>query len=150
MMPGVGGVIAQIDRRGSRYVTDGTVRGWMPVPTDGRESDLVHLTIDGERVASGTVDYTGKMLLAGNGYVDRYLFTLELPAQERDRQIRFALITDGGAPVGDEITLDVDASGRDIGSNKELKLGVLELVHHPRALRLSNAAVEAVSREALC
>lgn len=111
MMPGVGGVIAQIDPRGSRYVTGGTVRGWMPVPTDGRESDLVHLTIDGKRVASATVDYTGKMLLAGNGYVDRYLFTLELPDHGRGRQIRFALTTDEGAPVEEEITLDVDASG---------------------------------------
>jgi tetratricopeptide (TPR) repeat protein len=93
-------------------VTGGTVRGWMPVPSDGRARDLLHLTIDGERVVSGFVDYTGKKFHAGNGYVDRYMFAIELPLQAWGRQIRFGLFTDEGAPVGStEIDLDVDASG---------------------------------------
>lgn len=111
IVPSVGGVITQIDPRGSRYVTSGTVHGWMPAPTDGRTNDRLHLTIDGERAASVSVDYTGKMLLAGNGYTDRYLFALELPEQARGRQVRFALITDKGVPVEHEIILEVDASG---------------------------------------
>ncbi|KPF63738.1 tetratricopeptide repeat protein [Porphyrobacter sp. AAP60] len=112
MMPGIGGVVAKIDPRGSRYVTSGMVRGWMPVPTDGRAGDLVHLAIDGERAASVFVDYAGKVLLAGNGYVDRHPFCLELPKRAWGRQIRFALSTGEGATVGDgEIILDVDAAG---------------------------------------
>jgi tetratricopeptide (TPR) repeat protein len=112
MMPSIGGLVAQIDARGSRYVAAGMARGWMPVPTDDRQSDLLHLTIDGERVASGRVDYTGRVLLAGNGLADRHAFTLELPRQEWNREVRFGLVAEDGAPIGDgEIDLEVDASG---------------------------------------
>lgn len=112
MMSSVGGVIAQIDPRGSRYVTAGRLRGWMPVPTDGRESEDLHLTIDGERVASGRVDYTGKVLLASSGNPDRLLFMLDVPREAWGRPVRLGLVTDYNVPVfGEEIDLDIDASG---------------------------------------
>ena len=112
IMPSVGGVLAQIDARGSRYITAGKVRGWMPLPTDGRQSDLLHLTVDGERVASCLVDYSGEILLAAEGYVDRHAFFLELPQSAWDRDIRFGLVTDGGETVGHgEIDLKIDAMG---------------------------------------
>jgi len=112
MMPSVGGVIAQIDPRGSRYVTGGRVRGWMPVPGDDRESERLHLVIDGERLASGRVDYTGRVLLAGSGLPDRYPFTIDLPKSAWGRPVRLGLVTVHDVPVlGDEIDLAVDASG---------------------------------------
>lgn len=112
MMPSVGGVIAQITAQGSRYVTAGTVRGWMPVPTDGRESDVLHLTIDGKQVATAVVDYTGQALSAGSGHVERHLFSLELPKKVWGRQVQFSLSTAAGVPVGgEEMDLDLDAAG---------------------------------------
>ena len=45
--------------------------------------------------------------------------------------------------------VDVDAARGDIGGDKELELGVLELVHHAGALGLGDAAVETVGRESL-
>ena len=45
--------------------------------------------------------------------------------------------------------VDVDAAGGHIGGDEELKLRVLELVHHARALGLGDAAVETIRREAL-
>ena len=111
-MPRVGGLIAQIDPRGSRYITAGTVRGWMPVPIDERQSDILHLLVDGVRAASCELHYTGQVLIAGNGYVDRYLFSLELPADAYGRDIRFAIVTGNGAQVGNgEIDLAVDDRG---------------------------------------
>lgn len=112
MIHTVGGVTTQIGLRGSRYVEAGTVRGWLPVPPPGRTSDAVHLAIDGERVASTIVDYTGQMLHGGAGHVDRYAFTLDLPQQAWGRRVRFALSTDDDVLIGPgEIELDIDASG---------------------------------------
>lgn len=112
MMPTLGGVIAHIDPRGARYVTAGMVRGWMAVPSDGRESDVLHLVIDGKRVATCVVDYTRQRLHAGNGYVDRHLFTLDLPEKIRQREVRFSVTTDAGLAIGSgEIDLLIDAAG---------------------------------------
>ncbi len=112
MTPSIGGVIAVIDERGSRFATKGLVRGWMPVPGDGRNADRIHINVDGAEVAVVDVCYSGQPYPAGNGYVERYLFSAEMPPSVFGRTITLDLHTDNGAPVGvPGVLLDVDAQG---------------------------------------
>ncbi len=115
MMPSIGGVIAAIDGRGSRYATKGVVRGWMPVPGDERDVDRLFIEIDGAEAASADVSYSGLPYPAGHGYVDRYLFSVKLPQSAFGRTIALNLHTARGVPVGiPDVLLDVDAQGNAI------------------------------------
>ena len=112
MKTNVGGLIAVIDPRGSRYATRGTLRVWMPVPGDGRKTDRITLEIDGETEAPVEISYAGPPLLAGNGYTDRYLYSIDLPERVFGLRIVLSLSNEAGLPVGvRRIKLDLDAQG---------------------------------------
>lgn len=112
MTPSTGGVIAVIDERGSRYATRGVVRFWMPVPGEARESELILVDVDGVQVSSLEVSYAGQSLMAGGGYVERYVFETSLPEDAYGQTVSLSLRTERGMPVGvPDVLLDVDGSG---------------------------------------
>lgn len=112
MTPSTGGMIAVIDERGSRYATAGVLRFWMPVPGETRESDLIIVEIDGEQAVTVEASYDGQPLLAGGGYVERFVFEIALPMDTFGRAIALSLRTERGMPIGSSsVRLDVDARG---------------------------------------
>ncbi|BEV01869.1 tetratricopeptide repeat protein [Novosphingobium olei] len=112
MKPNVGGLIAVIDRRGSRFATAGRVRGWLPAGSDDAERIVLSLSIDGVQAAIFEVPLNGQPIPAGQGYPERHLFEVDLPIDVRERSIELSLYTENGSPVGiPGIRLEVDGQG---------------------------------------
>jgi len=122
--PSVGGFNAVVEVRGSRYATDGVMKGWMPVPGDGRSFDRIQMLVGGRVESVAEVSYNGIPLRVGGGYPERYLFELAIPPHLFGRRVRLSLSTERGMPVGiSNLLLDIDGRGNAIlaGLNDALR-----------------------------
>ena len=112
MKKSIGGLRPVIDPRGSRFATAGRIRGWMPVPSTARDSESIVLLIDGVAESVAVVSYAGAPVPAGQGYVERYLFEIDLPPTAFGHAIVVTLVAESGSSIGiSDLHLNVDEQG---------------------------------------
>lgn len=99
-MPSIGGLIATIEPKGSRYALAGVLRGWMPVPAAGQAEEVLALSVDGQEATRFAISYAGPPLPIGGGHVARYPFEVALPSALFGRTVRIDLRSEDGRTVG--------------------------------------------------
>lgn len=132
-MPSIGGLIATIEPKGSRYAVAGVLRGWMPVPPTAQAEAILVLSVDGQEAARFPVSYAGAPLPIGGGHVARYPFEVVLPEGLFGRTARIDLRSEDGRIIGiPGIVLRIAENGD--GYLAELNDGLRELADQARSL----------------